>query len=323
MIVTARACRSPLEGQKLTAIFGVGLVGGALLHSLMSDEIARRLVLPIDWLNRAQRLSDLSAIAAGICQQQNVNGAIRQVDVVWAAGKAGFNADWDLLRCELDAFKDIVEWVMGLTIMLPDTTVIFHMLSSAGGLFEGQRFIDEESQPRPQRPYGEAKVLQEAVVERLRGDITSHIYRPSSVYGFSGFGGRIGLINALIENSKKHSTSHIFGGLETLRDYVLCSDIGSFLKKKIEEASSESQTYLLASGRPTSVHEMLQIINRVVERPIYLMLDVRPSNANHMTYRRSALPKGWRPTDLHAGVRLVARQLAAAFESGNKTVTSI
>ncbi|EQM68740.1 NAD-dependent epimerase/dehydratase family protein [Pseudomonas tohonis] len=322
MIISALRCEVPATEQRLVLIFGVGLIGGAVLQSLRKVEASRPLVLSLHWLDRRRRLEDLSAIRQALLEHHQRVGSIRRVDILWAAGKAGFHAGREELRLELDAFEDVVEWTRSINTTFPDALGVFHMLSSAGGLFEGQRFIDRSSEPRPLRPYGEAKLLQENIVGQLRGEMIAHIYRPSSVYGFSGLTGRSGLVNTLIENSKKHAASGIFGGLDTLRDYVLSTDIGDYIRMKMEQVGTASETFLLANGKPTSVHEMLLMVGQAIERPHYLSFDVRPSNASHITYRKSALPKDWRPTDLRTGIHRVARQLALSFESGRMNTTS-
>ena len=77
-----------------------------------------------------------------------------------------------------------------------------------------------------------------------------------------------------------------------------------------------STTFTLASGKATSMSEILHIVRAVVRRPLYLKIDSRPSNAEHITYRRSALPEGWRPTDIETGIRIVAQYLGKSRESG-------
>jgi UDP-glucose 4-epimerase len=220
------------------------------------------------------------------------------------------------LKARSSEAKDILEWARALPPVLPGTRMGFHMLSSAGGLFEGQRFVDGASQPQPRRAYGQAKLEQEELLERLRCDMCAHVYRPSSIYGFSGEGGRSGLVNTLIVNAKRHSVSRIFGGLDTVRDYVLAADIGEFVAKRILQPEIDSQTFLLASGKPASVSEIVRIASKVIGTPLYLKLDLQPSNASHITFRPSALPEDWRPTDLETGIRLVMRQLSGAFEAG-------
>jgi UDP-glucose 4-epimerase len=73
---------------------------------------------------------------------------------------------------------------------------------------------------------------------------------------------------------------------------------------------------LLASCRPTAIYEVLDIVGKVIGRPLYLKMDTAPSNARHFSYRKSALPDNWFPTDLETGIKQVARQLASSIEAG-------
>ncbi len=314
MILLARP--SPQgDGRHVVAVFGVGLVGGAIVQALRRSELAPSVELPLSWQDANQRADDLLRITEAMSGVAPEAGPIQRLDVVWAAGAAGFDAEWTTLNREIAAFEDIAAWTRSLSSRWRSATCVFHMLSSAGGLFEGQRFVDADSIPRPARPYGGSKLVQEKIVHGLRKEMPGYIYRPSSIYGFSSTG-RFGLLSTLVSNAKKHATTRIFGGLDTVRDYVLSSDVGGFIARRIEGAEPSSQTFTLASGKPASVSEMLEIARKVVGRPLYLKLDVQPSNASHITYRVSALPQDWRPTDLETGIRLVSRQLALSFEAG-------
>ena len=308
------------EKQSIVALFGVGLLGGAVLHALHKRRVDPHLDLDVDlalsWHDVRKRKVDLGRITQVMLELFPATGLFRRIDVVWAAGRAGFLAGREELAAEVEALEDIIGWTRGLQAGLTGVAFNFHMLSSAGGLFEGQRFVDGESLPCPRRPYGKAKLAQERLVEELRRDMAANIYRPSSVYGFSGIRGRLGLLNTLLDNANKHVPSRVFGGLDTVRDYVLSSDIGEFIVRRMRKPVSNSRTFLLASGKPTSVSEMLHIASKVVGRPLYLKLDVKPSNAGHITYRSCALPEDWRPTDLETGVRQVARQVLLSFEAG-------
>jgi nucleoside-diphosphate-sugar epimerase len=300
----------------IVALFGVGLVGGAVMNALRRGNLDLQADLGLSWNDPRKRSADLDYITQSLSAFASANGTIRRIDVIWAAGRAGFGAGREELALESQALKDVIDWTEGLRVGLGNASFVFHMLSSAGGLFEGQRFVDGKSVPRPRRPYGEAKMAQEQLVQNLRRDMTAHVYRPSSVYGFSGVGGRAGLLNTLLDNAAKHVPSRIFGGLDTVRDYVLSSDIGKFIVQQINKPVLASETFLLANGKPTSVSEMIHIASKVTGRSLYLKLDVQPSNANHITYRMCAMPSGWRPTDLETGVRQVARQLSLSFEAG-------
>ena len=205
--------------------------------------------------------------------------------------------------------EEIIGWTRGLEAGEQVRRSPFICSSSAAASSRASACGPANRRPCPRRPYGKAKLAQERLVEELRRDMAANIYRPSSVYGFSGIRGRLGLLNTLLDNANKHVPSRVFGGLDTVRDYVLSSDIGEFIVRRMRKPVSNSRTFLLASGKPTSVSEMLHIASKVVGRPLYLKLDVKPSNAGHITYRSCALPEDWRPTDLETGVRQVARQV--------------
>jgi nucleoside-diphosphate-sugar epimerase len=317
MILIFRQDKSTVCECQAIALFGVGLVGGAIVRALLRHGGTTFSELPLDWRDASQRAVDLSCLTGTLLCQLN-GMRIRRLDVIWAAGKAGFGAGREELALEIGAFKEVLEWTRESSRLLLSTKLIFHMLSSAGGLFEGQRFVDRSSRPQPRRAYGEAKMEQEELVKSLRRHMDGHIYRPSSIYGFSGKAGRSGLINTLIKNAKSRSVSRIFGGLDTVRDYVLVTDIAEFIARRIIQAETHSQTFILASGRTASVTEIIQITRRVIGTPLYLRLDPQPSNASHITFRPSALPEDWRPIDLETGIRLVVRELSGSFETGAK-----
>jgi len=297
------------------ALFGAGLVGRAVIGALRRLGGATFVELPLHWNDASRRAVDLLGLTNALLARRDITG-IQALDIVWAAGKAGFGAGPDELAREMESFKDVLNWTEASPSLLPGARASFHLLSSAGGLFEGQRFVDLASPPQPSRPYGAAKLEQEGLVGRVSAGIMTYIYRPSSIYGFSGDGGRSGLINTLILNAKRQSVSRIFGGPDTVRDYVLVTDIAAFIAARIIRPAMQSQTYLLASGKPASVSEIVRVVSEVIGKPLYLKLDVQPSNASHITFRPSALPAGWRPIDLETGIRLVLRQLSGAFEAG-------
>lgn len=293
-------------------VFGVGLVGGAIAGALCRQQEAVARVLPLSWSSPVLRRSEL----AGLMQLLNDRRTpAARIDLVWAAGRAGFGDSRADLALETGALDDILAW--GRTLKASDARprLTVHLISSAGGLFEGQRHVDTASVPRPLRPYGEAKLAQEKSLEALRPQMTAHVYRPSSVYGFGVRGARAGLLNTLVENSKLGRTTRIFGGLDTLRDYVLSTDVGTFIARKITMPEETSQTFLLASGKPTSIFEMIRLVREVIGQPLKIKLDVQPSHDHHISFRPGGLPSGWRPTDLETGIRFVTRSLSQRFVS--------
>ncbi len=312
MILFHRRYAPSINGPQLVALFGVGLVGGAIAHALERQHDCSSTRRPLDWLSPERRAGDLEVLSQAIDSYDNPD----RLDVIWAAGKAGFGSSREELGAEMRAFTDVLTWARNLRSIALRGRLHFHMLSSGGGLFEGQRFVDHASVPNPQRAYGQIKLEQERLLGEARRDLEDHVYRPSSIYGYNGPGGRAGLVNTLIANAERHAVSRIFGDLTTVRDYVLSSDVGDFIARRIISSEVAPGTFTLASGKPTTVKEMLDIVREVVARPLYVKLDSIPSNAGHITYRASVLPADWHPTDLETGVRQLARQLSMSFDAG-------
>lgn len=329
ILVTRRAHGSDVVSHGI-AVFGSGLVGGSVIRALNWRGDTANTHFPLDWTDRPSRLVDLAVIDAAL----DALAPAAVIDIIWAAGRTGFGCSEAEAAVEREAFTDLMEWTHRVSRRFAGRLLAVHVVSSAGGLFEGQRFVTADTEPRPLRPYGALKLEQERIARQVCADIAIHLYRPSSVYGLGGANGRAGLVNTLIMNAKRHATSRIFGGLDTIRDYVLAADIGKFMAAKTGQEQppinpdqndretgapvpTEPQTHLMASGKPAALREVLSIIHRVVGRPLPVKLDPSPSNASHITFRASALPRNWAPTDIETGIRQVMRQLSKIYETAS------
>ncbi|MEM7528286.1 MAG: NAD-dependent epimerase/dehydratase family protein [Pseudomonadota bacterium] len=284
--------------RRAVAVFGLGLVGGAIAETFTRrlDRPGRDLNYPWgDAAGRAEIRRDLSDLLSGS----------DSVDIVWSAGRSGFGSDTQTMATETGLVRELVDFSQSLTP--GDGAASFHLLSSAGGLFEGISPIERGSVPCPLRPYGTGKEAQEALLSKT--ELRAHIYRPSSVYGYRR-GARLGLVAALLRNAQEGSVTRIAGANDTVRDYVLAEDMGQFIAARVLAAAPlPPAPLLLASGRPAAIGEIVAIVRRIVERPVLLQYATAPDNARHMSFRPSALPKGWRPTALETGIRLTARSL--------------
>jgi len=223
-----------------------------------------------------------------------------RLDIVWAAGKNGFDSNAETMATETALLTELLELACRLLDQIPDAEHSFHLISSAGALFEGQVHIENASQPIPTRAYGVAKLKQERLVAGLPGAIRKMVYRPSSVYGYRP-GARIGLFAALLRGALENQTARIFGLADTLRDYVYNEDIGRFVVEQIL-LPHHRETCILASGKPTSTFEAIHLIESVTQTRLYLQFDPAPHNALHMSFRPSALPQDWSVTPIRTGI---------------------
>lgn len=300
----------------IIALFGMGLIGASIVAWIEGASPAQRRTLPFSWGPSAVRGGEMETIMNAIARCGSGNygdGRIARLDVIWCAGKGGFASKDEELAHELEAFEDVLALSGRLYGWVPGgAKKVFHLFSSAGGLFEGQRYVDSASRPAPLRPYGQYKLYQEQYLTSLPASVHRLVYRPTSVYGYTS-DGRAGLIVALIQNAITNHTTRIFGDPDTVRDYVLVDDIGRFVGNQVLGGDGRSRTLILASGKPTSMAEVINLVQSVLRRQLYIQFDPARSNARHNSVRPSGLPGGWHPTHMQIGVTRTARLIDNAF----------
>ncbi|WP_347268290.1 NAD-dependent epimerase/dehydratase family protein [Paracoccus sp. (in: a-proteobacteria)] len=275
-------------------LFGLGLIGGAVDRALrLRFQAVAQQTMAYDWHDPARRRDQRAAIRAALPDAG-------RIALVWAGGSSGFASSLPEMRQETALLAELLHMAQALR---RDRRVDVHMLSSAGGLFEGQTHCGRDSRPAPLRPYGQGKLMQEELLRRAVGLDRRHVYRPSSVYGITR-SKRVGLVAALIANALQGRMTRIFGNPNTLRDYVLADDIGQFMARRIMDPDPGPDTgpLLLASGRPASVFEVIERIHERLDRPLMLQFDPHPSNSQDMSFLPSALPTDWRATALGSGI---------------------
>jgi UDP-glucose 4-epimerase len=290
-------------------VFGIGLVGSALVARMRSREVMTSNVCPLDWDQPRERDRHLREIEARIASSLDAAPAdTRRLTLVWSAGRAGFAAGREEIDSELDHYKAVLACAERCARGLgPEKTRIVHF-SSAGGLFEGQRNVDSTSAPQPRRPYGDLKEAEERLL--LQSGIAATIVRLSSVYGRARAGHRSGLVSTLLGNGIRRELSSIYGSPDTLRDFVWADDVAEFVSQLVLDVGdpTPARTLLLASGRPSSIFEIQQIIEDFLGYKIYIGYSPQASNRDDITFSRSAFPPGWAPTDLRTNIGAVYRE---------------
>jgi UDP-glucose 4-epimerase len=294
-------------------VFGVGLVGTALVDCLRTRGNLTSDVCTLDWRESRERDRHLREIEVRIAGSLDAAPAdTRRLTLVWSAGRAGFAAGREEIDSELDHYEAVLAFAerCASRFGLAKTRIVH--FSSAGGLFEGQRLVDSNSVPRPRRPYGELKWEEERLL-RLSA-IPAVIVRLSSVYGRMRAGQRAGLISTLLLNGIRREVSSILGSMDTLRDFVWAGDIAEFVSRRIlsEEDASATSTVLLASGRPVSIFEVQSVIEGLLGYKVYITHAPTSSNREDITFARSVMPSGWFPSDLRTNVGILYREAMRA-----------
>ena len=294
---------------QIVAIFGVGLIGRKILEALMFQTSWQLHSLPFSWNNPIDRARDSNAIVNIIRERiaeyeiWNHSGQPGSITVIWSAGVGGFSSKWNNLDAELDSFLDVLSFAKNIFKLFYRCLNSFQLISSAGGLFEGQRDVSHKSAPNPIRPYGYLKLAQERELQSWQTKAIKTIFRPSSVYGFAGYKARMGLIPTLLWNATQHRVNYVYGRFDTLRDYVLADDVGNYVANKICLLNYSEGTFTLASGRPSTIGEIIQKVENITLRRLYVQYSLDDNNTGHNSYSQSLLPYNWHPTNLEIGMR--------------------
>lgn len=295
-----------IYGHGIILIFGFGLIGRSIVFALPKYTIfSSKNELPYSWTDFKQQQKDKELIVKYLLNwKKNKNNKILRINFIWSAGKGGFNASEQELESELISFINTVNFSEKIQSLFPTSQSFFHMLSSAGGLFEGQCNINNSNIPNPKRPYGHIKLKQECYLLEKNLNIQKFIYRPSSVYGFAGHSSRIGLIPTLIQNAIQYKVSPIYGGMHTLRDYIIANDVGNFIAKKtIYPIFNEKKLFILATGKPSTILEIIRKIESIFGRKFYVRYEASNINSANNTYSPQVLPDLFEPTSLEYGIR--------------------
>lgn len=287
-------------------LFGSGLVGHSILSFLAGMGYLARRRIPLTWTGIAE--GELAVIERATLRALEAAGNTG-LAVVWAAGKCGFDADASAVELEVTAFRKVHNLVQKIARTRPHEGHSFHLVSSAGGLFEGQLGAGAESQVKARRPYAFGKLAQEALVRNDWIFGRKVIYRPSSIYGFAP-AGRRNLIAVLMRCVVQRETAHIVGSLSTLRDYVFVEDVGRFVCAQIQQpVATNLKINLLASGRPRSVFEIIRKVERFYDASLYVRIDPNPNNSRNTSFLPSMLPEAFCPTPLDEGISKMSMQL--------------
>ena len=281
------AYRLPHLGNTTCIVVGLGLIGRATAShlSLIGSQIDLGLSPKVNW-------SDPQSILGAIRLVPNDTAA--RCELIWCAGQTGFSATDSQLEAEYLIFQEVIEQ---LTKVHQSLGVSF--MSSAGGLYEGSGGAQSETDPiTPLRPYAQWKLKQETFLQaRIE---TSRIYRISSVYGVSSRKSRQGIVNALIESTYTNTPALIYAKASTLRDYVSNLDVSKYVVSKL--ALDTNMVAIIASGRPTSIDMIANLVKRVTRRNLKIIYRPSDHNDKDIIFSKRSLPVDFHSRSLEEGI---------------------
>lgn len=294
---------------RTTALFGQGMIGSAIARNLLLRGHRSIHSFKIHWesfrvdnsLYRVIGEKLVSAIEEAVTNSPDDYS----FNVVWAAGKAGFASDGNTAEADMNSFSTILKLIEEVQREYPACPIRFFHLSSAGGLFEGQSCISPESIPRPIRPYGWIKLLQEQALLSCPIQMHRVIYRPSSVYGRIRKNHRMGLIPTMILNGLRQTVTPIYGLDNTLRDFVWVEDVARQLCDDLCRPTAKNIVKTLHSGRPVCLYEVRSTIERFLNKKLFVRFSSDNSNSLPITFSHRCTTENWRTTSLPNAVQQI------------------
>jgi nucleoside-diphosphate-sugar epimerase len=292
------------DSSAVVAVFGAGLLGFSIIEALQARSPRSATQLPLDWQTPTTRAPQLQMIEHTI-RRELQSGA--RLNVLWSAGNAGFMSSEDETAAELQSFVEVLTMTERLAHEYPRTTL--HLISSAGGLFEGQRHVTPQSRPLPRRPYGHMKLRQEEKLLSSTAALARHIYRVTSAYGFARPRFRAGIVATLILNAFRRQVTHLTGRMDTLRDYVFINDVASFIAERLldDDEVGDASVVFLARARPCSLLEVQHLVEEAHGRKLHVSYATGSENAEDVTFAPATTPANWHPSDLRGNVGIIYR----------------
>lgn len=195
--------------------------------------------------------------------------------VIWAAGNATTSTDEHATAKELSAFTYFTETLRNHA---PQGPGVFFLSSSAGGVYAGSSNppFTNDSDPIALSPYGQLKLDQEQQAKSALQDTCQVIIgRISNLYGPGQNLEKLqGLISRLALSAITKEPITMFVSLDTIRDYIYTDDAAKVILELVQEAitekhdSYETNTVIIASGQPTSLGYLINMMQDVAHTKI-------------------------------------------------------
>lgn len=292
----------------LIILVGRGLVGDSVYRKFIQSGYFESSKLSVDWSKLSIVLEqDLKCILDKELPALIGND---EVVIVWAAGAAGFNANQKQTEAEYEFFSKLISVLIENISNKIESIIRVFLLSSIGGLYEGQVLVSNNSVPMPKRPYGELKLKQEKYLTSLE-NVQVQIFRLTSVYGYINPQHRMGLIQTMMQNGINRSVTAIFGSPFTLRDYVWVEDIANMIYWASQNGGINLEVFHLASGNAVSIESIKAKVEYVLRRRLFLSYMFDQTNALNICCKGDTYDGLWRATNIeHNLIRMKSKVMS-------------
>ena len=246
-----------------------GLLGTNLSNHLLQSG---NNLIAVDAFRDSSRITpdeNLKLIKADINQKLDLGSIFPQVDnVVYLI--SGLTPSLKLTNIEL---KKREEGSRRTLDFFWQTNISRFLFASTGGaMFAKSRsdFHNETEEPTPNSQYAEEKLKFESILAEyaFSSSVSAITFRGSNFYGSPViYRNAHGLIPALLQSAKTGEVFSQFGSSETTRDFLYAKDAALMIQALIQ-GNPKHNLYNLCSGEGHSISTIIEIVEKVTNRPI-------------------------------------------------------
>ena len=211
----------------------------------------------------------------------------RRWNLIWVAGAGVVGSSAETLSKEGSVYQTFLSGLGALVSRRRGADASLFLASSAGGVYAGAAAppFTEATVVSPLAAYGTTKLAMEASTQAFveSTGVPALIGRISNLYGpGQNLAKPQGLISQLAKAYLLRTPILLYVSLDTIRDYLYVGDCARMVVSAVESMSAQvpstSPTVkILASGRPTTIAELLGIFRRLFKRRAPLVLGDSPN----------------------------------------------
>lgn len=244
--------------------------------------LVRRSAVP--WKDSHEAVVD--ALCSGAEEMLNA-AAYGRWNLVWVAGSGVVGSSPELLGDERAVYSAFLGALGDMVRSRGCGNGSLFLASSAGGVYAGSSGppFRETTVARPLAPYGQTKLaMEKATAEFVDATgLPAMIGRISNLYGpGQDITKAQGLISQLAKAYLLHTPILLYVSLDTMRDYLYVGDCARVVVRAVElmradQKATSPTVKILASGRSTTVAELLGVFQRLFRRRAPLVLGESPN----------------------------------------------
>jgi len=302
---------------------GAGFIGRNLVRHLVHSD--KHSVVVLDNLSVGQRTHGLPAAVqfflGDFRNRDTLARALHTVEVV--VHLAALPGVIDSITDPQPSFEINVIASFQLLRMARDAGIRRFIFASTGGALLGNAAppISEDIAPSPLSPYGATKLAIEGYCSAFAGayNLACTALRFSNIYGPHS-SHKKSVIAAFIKSALRKHPLVVYGDGTQRRDYLYVGDLVMALQTAIED--DFVGTFQLGSGKPTSLHELIAILNSVAGEQLAVRFEPPRRGEVHSTWcdiSKASREFGFAaPTTLETGIRQTWEWFAANQEIRNR-----